>query len=151
MTIFWDCQGVLLVDFLPYGTTINGPHYSLLRHRLRSSILEKRFGKLRHGVLLLHDNASIHKANITQIAIQYTRFVELNHSAYSPDIASKGYYLFSKLKNFLHTSNFETDDEGIMTVNHYLESLGSDFLSRGIERLRNRWIRVIDSQGEYIE
>ena len=41
MTIFWDCKGVLLVDFLPCDTTTNGPYYASLLHRLRSSIQEK--------------------------------------------------------------------------------------------------------------
>ena len=79
-----------------------------------------------HAVLFLHDNAPIHKSNITQAAIQYTSFTELNRSAYPPDITASNYHLFSNLKNFLHGRNFESDDEAIMTVNHYLENL--DFL-----------------------
>ena len=59
MTIFWDKEDVLLVDFLPCGTTING---SSFLHRLHSSVWEK----LSRRVLLLHDNAPLHKSNITQ-------------------------------------------------------------------------------------
>ena len=66
ITIFSDREGVLLVDFLPRGTIINDPYYSILLHRLRSSIREKWNGKLRHGVLLLQDNAPVHKSNIAQ-------------------------------------------------------------------------------------
>ena len=69
MTIFWNCEGVRLIDFLPYGTTINGPCYVLFLHRLYASILEKRCGKLRRGMLLLHDNAPVHKFNITHVTI----------------------------------------------------------------------------------
>ena len=84
-------------------------------------------GKLRRDVLLLHDNVPVHKSNIIQVAAQYTDFTELNHPAYSPDLAANDYYLFSNLKDILHGSNFETDDEAIRTVNHYLDSLDSDF------------------------
>ena len=103
---------------MPRGTTINGLYYASLLHRLCSSIREK----LRCGMLLLHDKAPVHKANITQAAIQYTDFTELNYRAYSPNLTPSDYHLFSNLKNFLGGRNFESDDETIMTANHYLQS-----------------------------
>ena len=111
MTIFWDCESVLLVDFLPRGTIINGPYYASLLHQLRSPIREKRRRKLTCGLLLLHNNASVHKSNITQAAIQYTGSTELNHPAYSPDRAPSNYDLFSNVKNFVHGGNFESDND----------------------------------------
>ena len=74
-------------------------------------------------VLLLHANASIGKCNIVQTAIRKVGFVELNHSAYSPDIAASDYYLFSNLKKFLRNKNFNRDDETIDTVENYLNNL----------------------------
>ena len=59
ITIFWDCESILLVDFLPRGTTINGAYYASLLDRLLFSIRKKRRLKLGHGVLLLHDNALV--------------------------------------------------------------------------------------------
>ena len=126
LTIFRDCEGVLLINFLSCGTAINGLYSASVLHRLYAFIREKRCGKLRRGVLLLHDNAPVHKFNITQTAIQYTGFAELDHPAYSPDLALSHYHLFSNLKNFLRDRNIETDDETITTMNHYLESF--DFL-----------------------
>ena len=70
MIMFWDCKGVLLVNFSLRGTTINDLYYTLFLHRLRSSILEKHHEKLRRGVLLIHDNAPVHKSNITHAATQ---------------------------------------------------------------------------------
>jgi histone-lysine N-methyltransferase SETMAR len=98
MIIVWDKDGVLLIDFLPHGTTINDLYYASIIERLRFAILEKRRGKVSHGVLLLHDNAPVHKCNIVQAAIRKVGFVELNHPAYSPDIAPSDYHLFSNLK-----------------------------------------------------
>ena len=108
MIIFWDCEGV---DFLPRDTTINGQYYASLLHRLRSSILEKHRRKLMRGVLLFHDNAPVHKSNITRTAIQCTGFTESNHRACSPDLAPSDYYLFSNLKYFLRGKDFETDND----------------------------------------
>ena len=120
--LFCDCEGVLLVDFLSRGTTVNSPYNASLFHRSGSSLREKRRWKLKHDVLLLHDNGSVHKSNIIQSAIQYTGFIELSHLACSADLAPNDYHLFSNVKNFLRGKDFETDDEAIMTVNHYFES-----------------------------
>ena len=95
---------------------MSSPYYASFLHQLRSSILEKRRGKLRFGVLLLLDNAPAHKSNVTLAAIQYRGFTEFSHPAYSPNIVTSDYNLFSKVKNFLYGRNFETDDEAIMTV-----------------------------------
>ena len=133
MTIFWDCEGVFLVNFLPCGTTINSPYYASLLHWLRSSILKKRRRKLKRSVQLLHDNASVRKSNIAQTSIQYTGFTESNHSTDCPGLAPSDYYLFPNVKNSFRGRNFETDDEAIMAGNHYSENLESDIFSRGIE------------------
>jgi histone-lysine N-methyltransferase SETMAR len=65
-SIFWDAGGVLLVECLPRGATVTGEYYSNLLLKLCQTIKEKRRGKLPKGVLLLHDNAPVHKARIAQ-------------------------------------------------------------------------------------
>ena len=47
MIIFQDCEGVLLVDFLPCSIATNGPYYGSFFHRSRSSTRKKHHGKLR--------------------------------------------------------------------------------------------------------
>ena len=101
MMIFWDKDSVLLTEYLPRGTTINGPYDASVIERLRSVIVEKRCGRVSHGVLLLHDNAPIHKCKIFQAAIRQVGFIELNHLAYSLDIVPTNYYSLSNLKKFL--------------------------------------------------
>ena len=86
MTI-WHCEGVLLGDFLPCGTTINGPYYASLLHRLCSSIREKCRGKFRLGVLLLLRQCTCLQVQHHTVAIQYSDFTELNRLAYCPDLA----------------------------------------------------------------
>jgi len=60
-TIFWDRQGVLLVEFLPQGTKINSAVYCETQKKLRHAIKKKR-GMLSATILLLHDNAWRHSA-----------------------------------------------------------------------------------------
>jgi len=37
-TIFWDSKGVLLIDYLPDKTTMNGQYYANLQLKLRQAI-----------------------------------------------------------------------------------------------------------------
>ena len=120
------------MDYLSHGDTISGRYYASLIDRLRSAVLEKRRGKFSRGVLLLHDNAAVHKSNVAQAAIRRVRFAELNHPSYSPDIAPSDYCLFSNFKNFLRGKNFHSDDHAITTVEDYLSDLKSEFFSRHI-------------------
>ena len=148
--IFWDKDGVLLTEYLPRRTTINGPYYASIIERLHSVIVEKGRGIVSHGVLLLHDKTPIYKWNIVQAAIRQAGFIELNHPAYSPDIAPSDYHLFSNLKKFLRGKNFSSDDEAVTTVENYLTDLNSEFFCKGIQSLHDRWQRVVASKGQYI-
>ena len=58
--------------------------------------MEKRRGKVSDGVLFLHANAPVYKCNIVQAAIEKPGFVELNHLAYSPDIAPSLIIIYSQ-------------------------------------------------------
>ena len=87
MVIFWDKSGILLSEYLPGGTTISSLYYTSIIERLRYCVIvEKRRGK---AVLLLHVNALVVQAAIGKCAL-----LEVNDSAYSPDIARSDYFLF---------------------------------------------------------
>ncbi|KAK3102594.1 hypothetical protein FSP39_012473 [Pinctada imbricata] len=55
-SVFWEADGVLLIDFLQKGQTINDTYYASLLTQLQESIKIKRRGKLTKGVLFLPDN-----------------------------------------------------------------------------------------------
>ena len=64
-TVFWDRKGVLVVDFMAHGTTINADRYCETLKKLRRAIQNWRRGMLTKGVCLLHDNAQPHVARQT--------------------------------------------------------------------------------------
>ena len=138
MIIFWDKDDVLLTEYLPRGTTINGPYYTSIIERLRFLILRNGAAKANRRALLLHDNAPVHMCNIVQTAIREAGFIELNHPTYSPDIAPTDYHLFSNLKKFFRGNNFNSDDELITTVDDYLTDPNSEFVCKGIQSLHDR-------------
>ena len=56
-TVFWDSEGVVLVDFLEDKKTVTGAYYVEVLRKLRAKLAEKRPGKLHRGILFHHDNA----------------------------------------------------------------------------------------------
>jgi len=65
-TIFWYSKGVLLIDYLPDKTTMNGKYYANLLLKLHQAIKDKRGGMLMRGVWLLHNNSPVQKLTIAQ-------------------------------------------------------------------------------------
>ena len=86
-SIFWDQDGILLINYLPKGQTINAEYYSFLLVQLKDILKEKRRGKFTKGVLFLHDNAPCHRALATHKKLAYPGFQCLGHPPYSPQLA----------------------------------------------------------------
>jgi len=78
-SIFWDQGGILLINYLPKGKTINAEYYSSLLVELKDILKEKCYRKVSKGVLFLHDNALAHCALATQKKLAYLGFQCLDH------------------------------------------------------------------------
>ena len=150
-SVFWDSEGILLIDYLEHKKTINGQYYADLMFRLRESIKEKRRGKLTKGILLLHDNAPVHKAKVAQAAIRDCGFEELNHPAYSPDLAPSDYYLFRNLKKHLRGERYDSDFQLTSAVESYFEGKTKEFFLAGLQSLKSKWDKCIVLDGDWIE
>ena len=104
--IFWAQEGILLIDYLPKGQTINAEYYSSLLVQLEDILKEKRRGKVIKAVLFSYDNALAHRALATQKKLASLGFQCLGHPPYSPDLAPLVYHLFSGLKKQLKGRRF---------------------------------------------
>lgn len=150
-TVFWDTEGILLIDYKDRGVTITGQYYASLLDRLKEAIKEKRRGKLSKGVLLLHDNAPVHTCHVATAAIHRCGFEKLNHPPYSPDLAPSDYYLFPKMKKELRGKKFGDDEEVKSAISAYFDSQDKSFFFDGINKLFERSEKCIKVKGEYIE
>ncbi|GFO27963.1 histone-lysine N-methyltransferase SETMAR [Plakobranchus ocellatus] len=65
------------------------------------AIRRKRRELLRRGVVLQHDNATPHSANLTQQWLQRYGWEILPHPAHSPDLPPSDFHLFGPLKRHL--------------------------------------------------
>ena len=111
---------------------------------------KKRRGELAAGVLLLHDNAPVYKSRVAQAAIRKSKFEQLNHPPYSPDLAPSD-YLFRHLKSLLRGTRFREDDELKATTEAWFDDQIDDFYFKGIDCLKEKWAKCIEVKGDYIE
>ena len=115
--------------------------------QLRVAIKEKQRGKLAAGVLLLHDNAPVHKSRVAQAAIRKCKFEQLNHPPYTPDLAPSDYYLFRNLKSHLRGTRLQDDDEVKAATEAWFEDQIDDFYFNGIDCLKEKWTKMHWSKG----
>jgi histone-lysine N-methyltransferase SETMAR len=126
-SVFWDRQGVLLVEFLPKSTTINAACYYETLVKLRRAIQNTRRSMLTRGVVLLHDNARLHTAAQTQALITSFGWEQMSHPPYSPDLAPSDFHLFLHLKKFLAGQHFNNDEDVKRAVQKWLSSQAATF------------------------
>lgn len=151
-TVFWDRKGVLLIEFMPTGTTINAASYCEILKKLRRAIQNRRRGMLTKGVCLLHDNARPHVARDTKALLEKFGWDVISHPPYSPDLAPSDYHLLLNLKKHLGGKRLETDEEVKTEVTQYLnKELAASFYEAGIQKLPVRLEKCIQVNGDYVE
>jgi hypothetical protein len=58
-----------------------------------------------------------------------------DHPPYSPDLPPSGYHLFTKMKVWLATPRFHTNEELVDGVNNWLHNLAALFFDEGLQKL----------------
>jgi len=138
-SIFWDQDGILLIDYLPKGQAINAVYYSSLLVQLKGILKEKRRWKFTKGVLFFHDNAPSRRALATHKKLAYLGFQCLDHPPYSPDLAPSDYHLFPGLKKKqLKGRHFTSDAEVIAATETRLNGQISEFFLSVLQKLEQR-------------
>lgn len=116
VTVFWDSEGVILVDVMPRGTTINSEAYVKTLHKLKNRFRRVRHDKNPAEILILHDNARPHTSLRTREHLKKLGWTTLPHPPYSPDLAPSDFHLFGPLKDGLRGRHFDDDESVIQAV-----------------------------------
>ena len=150
-SVFWDTHGIIFIDYLKKGKTINSDYCVALLERLKDEIAEKRPHLKKKKVLFHQDNAPCHKSMKSMAKLQELGFELLPHPPYSPDLAPSDFFLFSDLKRMLAGKKFCADEEVIEEIEAYFEAKDKSYYKNGIEKLYDRYNRCIAREGNYIE
>ena len=146
-SIFWNQDGILLIDYLPKGQTINTEYYSYLVVQLKDILKGKAREKVTKGVFSLHDNVPAH----TQKKLAYQGFKYLDHPPFSPNLAPSDYHLFSGLKKQLKGRHFSSEAEVIAVAETWLDGQPFECFLSALKRLGQRAKKCIELLGEYVE
>lgn len=151
LCVWWSIRGIVHLELLKYGQTVNSDLYCEQLDRLNQSLVEKCPAIVnRRGVILQHDNARPHCAKRTLEKINGLGWEVLPHPAYSPDIAPSDFHLFRSLQHFLSDKKFENLEDMQIAICRYFAQKPIDFYRSGIENLQTRWQKVVDNEGDYI-
>ena len=93
-TIFWDSEGVILMDFLEGKKTVTSSYYEDVLKELKTSLAKKRRGKLHSQILFHHDNAPAHSSRADRVLLRKFRWETLPHPPYSLDLAPSDFFCF---------------------------------------------------------
>ena len=119
-SFFWDSQGVIIIDYIEQGCTINGAYYEGKLKGLGKEIARKRRRQTDSLCSALQDNAPAHTSQVAMTAATECEFELISHPPYSPDIAPSDFYLFPKLKSYLRNTQYGSNEGAIETVSEYL-------------------------------
>ena len=97
---------------------------------------------LTKGVVLLHDNAWPHTMARTNALIKLLNWEIFNHPSYSLYWAPSDYHLFTKMKVWLATQCFHTNEELMDGVNIWLHNLEAPFFDERLQKLVSRYDKV---------
>jgi transposase len=147
--VFWDCKGVLLVDFMCQGTTTNASAYFETLKRLRCTIQNRRQGILRCSIC--NDNARTHTTRAVQQLLQSFNWEVLYNPTHSPDLAPSDFLLCLHIKKHLACQKFHNDEQVDNKVTMWLHAQVADFSDIKIQKLIPRLNRCLDKGDNYVK
>ena len=142
-----DFNGIAFWELLPPGTTCTGVIYKdFLANNFETWLSGRRRGK----IVLLHDNARPHKANVVKQFLAENNIQLWKHPAYSSDISPLDYGCFSIVKRRLrgiHHHNWEQLEQVLRETVYDLNNQGA---IRAVRDLPHRWQLAINADGQYL-
>ncbi len=152
LTVFFDCKGVILAEYLKPGETIKSETYVQTLARLKECIRHKRPELWKdRSFLLHHDNASPHTSDFTLRKLQEWKVQTLDHPPNLPDLAPCNFALFPKLKSTLRGRKFDNIKQVQAAANESLKMLPKSVFDDAIHNMVLRWQKCVAANGEFFE
>ncbi|KAL4092164.1 hypothetical protein QTP88_026717 [Uroleucon formosanum] len=151
LIVFFDIKGIIFVEWVPCGQTVNQYYYKEVLIKLRERVRKKRPDLWKNGWVLHQDNAPAHSAFSIQRFLIEKKISVLQHPPYSPDLAPCDFFLFPKIKSFLKGTHFQTVDDVKMKTAELLKELNESDWQHCFQEWQRRMQQCIDAEGRYFE
>ena len=128
--VFWNCEAMLMIEYVQKGQTINGEYCAFKLPQLKEAIKSKRWRK--SCVLVFCCSKTMPLFTQHKWQTQKRKDAALNWCPMylTPDLAPSDFYLFPK--SHLRGRRFESYNEVICAVEGYFGIQTADFFREGI-------------------
>lgn len=152
LSIWWCPKGVVFYELLPDGQTVNGELYSQQLTKVHDSLV-KNWPALvnRSKVIFQHDNARPHVSKVVKDKLAELKWEVIPHPPYSPDLAPSDYHLFLSMSNSFKGQKFNNRSDVQRALDDFIKSKKQEFWSDGIKKLKDRWAKTVEAEGEYFD
>jgi len=154
MTIaFFHFQGIVHMDWVPEGQTVNQVCYKEVLTNLRERVRRRRRPEMwKNSSWVLHqDNAPAHNALSVKTFLTKHKITMLKHPPYSPDLAPCDFFLFPKINSALKGTRFQSVDAVKAKATELMNKLSEDDLQHCFQQWKICMERCRFWGGEYIE
>lgn len=157
LTLFHDAYGVLLMEFLLNGETVDTDYYCQILSNLKERIRRKRPGLWERDqdgdrTFWLHqDNATPHTSAPSLALIGESGINLVPHPPYSPDLAPCDFAIFPYLKQQLRGMRFANIAEVQNRVRLVMRQTEPEMFYNAIRGMAFRWKKCKAAQGDYFE
>ncbi len=152
MTLFFDCQGVIMIEFLPPKEKIDSSLYVKTLAKLKECIRKKRPQLWSDKSFILHhDNASPHTSFETTKKMKEWGLDILEHPPNSPNLAPCDFSIFPKLKKELRGKQFQTIKQVQDAARKLLLKMPKDIFLDTMHDMVLRWQKCAHVNGNYFE
>ncbi len=156
ITTFFDCSGMIHMEFTQRGATIRSEDYCEVLAHLREKLRRKRphLWVMKDGYrtfLLHHDNATPHTGILTLAAIGENHMEMVPHPPYSPDLAPNDYFLYPEIKKQMHGQVFRNIAEVQAAATRIIRAIPQEKFEEALKDLPIQWAKCVRAQGDYFE
>jgi len=99
-TVFFDCPGIMMLEWVPEVTTVNGPTYVQTSKTLRERTRKKRADLLANNSwFMLQGNVGPDGSVLVSQSLSKNQTTVIEQAAYSPDLFPSDFWLFDRSKD----------------------------------------------------
>lgn len=151
--IWWDRGGPIFYKFNDQRRLTKDNYIEEIKTLIEE--LKSKRSKQPLERFIIHHNTIDHLSPENNQFIQELGWEQIYHTKSSPDLSPTNYCLFQYLQYYLQKEVLSTSEQVQDVVNQFFVSRKSiknnDFYKNSIDELPERWLKVLDRKGLYIE
>ncbi|GFW54759.1 uncharacterized protein TNCV_2653991 [Trichonephila clavipes] len=150
LTVFFDKNGVVHLEFVPEGQTVNGAFCVEMLKRLKRRVNRVRL-EISANWKLHPDNAPSHTCFVVTEHLSKNVIVTIPQPPYSPDLALVNFFLSPKVKTAFKGHHHRTLDDDKRACTHALKDVSVGDIQGAYEAWKRHLQKCVHAQGAYFE